>query len=261
MIGTLRLLLRENGWRWTGLFALVQGVRRLHPDWSEPFQVRLADFERRHDLQGINSRTLNRHLWDHWDWARGGEEWTPSQAWKDSLVTYLLIPHIPEGGAILEIGPGGGRWTEHLLPRAERLIAVDISTACVEQCRQRFGDRPQAEFRINDGQSLPGVADASVDTVWSFDVFVHIAPEDTGRYLLEIARVLRPGGRGIIHHPAVGGDRGGFRSATTRGSFERQLADAGLRVVDQLDQWGPETHHGVRHFGDVVTIFEKPPPA
>ncbi len=50
-----------------------------------------------------------------------------------------------------------------------------------------------------------------MDAIWSFDVFVHVAPLDQAGYLDEIARVLRPGGVAAIHH-ADGRNRGALPS-------------------------------------------------
>ena len=51
---------------------------------------------------------------------------------------------------------------------------------------------------------LLGILDACVDRVWSFDVFVHTLAEDIEPYVAEITRVLKPGGRAIIHHARDG---------------------------------------------------------
>ena len=55
-----------------------------------------------------------------------------------------------------------------------------------------------------DSPSLADVAPNSVDFVWSFDAFMHIAAADTASYLREFARVMRPGAVGVIHHPRQG---------------------------------------------------------
>jgi hypothetical protein len=43
------------------------------------------------------------------------QQWT--KAWKDSVVARFLRPNVPEGGVVVEIGPGGGRWSEVLRKR------------------------------------------------------------------------------------------------------------------------------------------------
>ena len=79
-------------------------------------------------------------IWDSWEWdADGGEKWTESEAWKDSVIREVLRPRVPEGSDVLEIGPGAGRWTETLAELAGSLTLVDISSRCIEICRDRFG--------------------------------------------------------------------------------------------------------------------------
>ena len=74
----------------------------------------------------------------------------------------------------------------------------------LELCRKRFATAQNLEFYVNDGRTLSDIASSSVDGVWSFDVFVHVAPPDIDSYLAEISRVLRPGGRGVVHHAKQG---------------------------------------------------------
>ena len=154
-----------------------------------------------------NSAEENRRQWNQWDWSLLGEEWTASEAWKQALVDEVLLPTIPAGGTVLEIGPGGGRWSVVLAPRAERLILVDVAQRPLELVRERLAGAGNVDYVLTDGSALTGVADAVVDAVWSFDVFVHVAPADQAAYLGEIARVLRPGGVAAIHH-ADGRNRG-----------------------------------------------------
>ena len=37
-------------------------------------------------------------------------------------MNHVLLPNAPEDSFILEIGPGAGRWTEHLLTRAQIVL-------------------------------------------------------------------------------------------------------------------------------------------
>ena len=52
------------------------------------------------------------------------------------------------GDAVLEIGPGHGALTEHLLDRAVQLTAVEIDEQCVEFLEQKFQGREN--FRIEN---------------------------------------------------------------------------------------------------------------
>jgi SAM-dependent methyltransferase len=138
-----------------------------------------------------NSADENRERWNRWDWSRLGEEWTASEPWKRALVDEVLLPTIPAGGTVVEIGPGGGRWSVVLQPRAERLVLVDVAQRPLDLVAERLRDAPNVEYVLTDGSALLGVESERVDAVWSFDVFVHVAPGDQAGYLGEIARVLR----------------------------------------------------------------------
>jgi len=61
-----------------------------------------------------------------------------------------------------------------------------------------------------------------------------------------------------VHHGAVGGASGGWRSDVTTRDVERFLTSAGLRIKEQLSSWrdaNEEFKAGL--YGDVVTVFQK----
>ena len=108
---------------------------------------------------------------------------------------------------------------------------------------------------LSAGSDLPGVPDGSVDVVWSFDVFVHVSPLDQAGYLAEIARVLRPGGRALIHH-ADGRNRGripsrgGWRSPMSAHLFAALARERGLAVEGHIRAWSGG-RHDFEAYGDV----------
>jgi cyclopropane fatty-acyl-phospholipid synthase-like methyltransferase len=145
--------------------------------------------------------------------------------------------------------------------RAKMVTGIDISEACVRECKQRFAGCNNVEFRVGSGADLEGVATGGVDAIWSFDVFVHINKPQFAAYCREFARVLRPGGTGVIHHGAIGGEKGGWRSNVANADVQEFLRSAGLDVKAQISSWkdsGQEFQAGL--YDDTVTVFQKPTP-
>lgn len=211
-----------------------------------------------------HSQVENRRRWDTWDWSRRGEEWNDSAEWKASLIDEVLKRWIPTGVVVLEVGPGAGRWSEVLAVRASRLILVDVSQQALDLCRQRFANASNVAYVLTPGSCFPSVPTSSVSAVWSFDVFVHVAPRDQASYLTEVARVLVPGGVAVIHH-ADGRNRGrlpsrhGWRAPMSRGLFAALATDRNLAVERQLTSWGPAGRHDLSTYADAITVLRRSP--
>jgi ubiquinone/menaquinone biosynthesis C-methylase UbiE len=208
-----------------------------------------------------NSVADNYERWSRWDWSSLGEEWTASEEWKQGLVNEVLLAKMPSRGTVLEIGPGGGRWSVILAERADRLLLVDVSPRVLEVARGRLGDAPHVRYMCTAGTDFPDVEDTTVDAIWSFDVFVHVAPLEQARYLDEMARVLSPGGVALIHH-ADGRNRGllpsqaGWRSPMSARLFARLAQKRGFRVEEQLRSWSGG-RHDLSAYGDVISVLRR----
>jgi len=247
------LAVRENGILWS----LCLAVYYVGSAISSKAFARMDSMRRKNQLPGLNSAAMNKLIWESWDWGAGGEEWSPSPEWKQSVIDCVLKKYVTKGDRVLEIGPGGGRWTEDLLKLASSLKGADISASCVQACQQRFADADNAEFFVSSGRDLEGVKDGSIDTLWSFDVFVHINKPELEAYAGEFVRVLKEGGKGVLHHGTVGGEKGGWRSNVTIEDMTRILTDAGLEVEEQFQTWeddkGAEFEAGL--YQDAITVF------
>lgn len=147
----------------------------------------------------------------------------------------FVRPHVQRYSTVLEIGPGGGRWTQFLL-RARRLILVETTDAFFPYLERRFG--PRFEPYVTRGDELEGVQDGSVDFVFSFGTLVHLPVETVAAYVRETARVLSPYGVASLQYadkdkPAArlaGPEDEGF-SGTTRASFAALARSAGLSPI------------------------------
>jgi SAM-dependent methyltransferase len=254
LVREARALVQSNGVSWTALFMLHRAAGAL----VRFADTRMQEREQRLKLPGMNSLSRNRDVWNTADWQQMGEQWSPSEAWKQALIDDVLLRYLPpHADTVIEIGPGGGRWSEELQTRTRQLVLVDISTTCLDLCRARFNSATNIRYELVERPTLRFMADSSVDFVWSFDVFVHIAPDDTLAYLQEFARVLRPGCLGVLHHPGQARTFGGYRSAVTSESFVDMLKVAGLTFVRQFDSWGKDGQYDVRMHRDVITVFSR----
>ena len=120
----------------------------------------------------------------------------------DHRLVELVDDYAAPGGArVLDLGCAGGRNTELLAALGFDVWALDAASAMVERTRERLSGllgwgaarRRVVEGRMDD---LSRWADASFDLVVALGIF-HSAGSvaEWDRAALEVARVLRPGGR------------------------------------------------------------------
>ena len=143
-------------------------------------------------------------LWGKPDgWKDDGDKWSVKWGGTDLEWWASIFPRIRKflpASTILEIAPGFGRWTQFLKGFCEQLIAVDVSPACIERCKERFASDPQVRCYVNDGKSLAMVEDRSVDFAFSFDSLVHVEADVITAYLNQLGKKLKPGGFAFLHH-------------------------------------------------------------
>ena len=120
-----------------------------------------------------------------------------------------LLPH----HHVLDVGCGTGRiaipLTQYLAPEG-RYEGFDPAREAVRHCRRKISPSyPNFRFqladlynknyspwgRFKDSEYGFPYPDGAFDVVFAVSVFTHLLPAGTGRYLQEIARVLKPGGR------------------------------------------------------------------
>lgn len=123
------------------------------------------------------------------------ESYPPLQAVRDAW----LLPFVGPDRTILEIGTGGGRWTQFLLDAAT-LYSVDINPVMLDYAAHRFGRVENLRLLHTDGTSLPGIAPGSLDFVFSFGTFVHIDAPQIAAYLRALRPLLRPSADVVLHY-------------------------------------------------------------
>jgi ubiquinone/menaquinone biosynthesis C-methylase UbiE len=132
------------------------------------------------------------------------------------------------GKDVLEVGcgrGGGARFVfENLGPRS--LVGLDAARLAVRGCNRRFR-RPGLSFVAGDAEALP-FPEQSFDAVLNVESS-HQYP-DTGRFLREVGRVLRPGGVLLFTDFRASHDAA---SAFSRGRSDYEDLDALYRIISE----------------------------
>lgn len=124
------------------------------------------------------------------DWDRLRGELFGARA---DLVGMLAL--LDPGWVVGDLGCGTGSLSAVLSPFVGRVIAVDDSPAMLSAARQRLAEHANVEVRGGRLEALP-IDEGRLDAALLFLVLHHL-PEPE-RALLEVARVLRPGGRLLV---------------------------------------------------------------
>ncbi len=109
-----------------------------------------------------------------------------------TVAEVLRDAPLPSRALALEVGPGDGRFLLELAPRFERVIALDIEAAMLEQARERAGKAGVDNIEFLHGDTgNPALPRAAADCV-VINMVLHHTP-DPGQVLADVASCLAPG--------------------------------------------------------------------
>jgi ubiquinone/menaquinone biosynthesis C-methylase UbiE/DNA-binding transcriptional ArsR family regulator len=94
-----------------------------------------------------------------------------------------------------DLGCGTGQVTAAFAPFVARVIAVDASAAMLQAAKKRLHGFENIDLRRGDLEQLP-IEDGRLDAATLMLVLHHVP--DPARAIVEVARVLKPGGRLIV---------------------------------------------------------------
>ncbi len=220
------------------------------------------------------NRTYGRkyeHLGDEWH-----DDGSGVRKFEDRFFASTVAPWLHPTTRVLEIGPGGGKWTVRMAPHVARVTTFDVAQGMLDRTRARVDadGLTNVDYVLGNGRDMASIPSGSVDLLFSYDVFVHIALEDTVAYVAEMARVLRDGGVAIVHHAvadtAVAWDRieehnDWYRQGHTLGQFyyfsqdalDRLYARHGLRVQTTFGYYCTTTITAVKPADSMVPRLEQ----
>jgi SAM-dependent methyltransferase len=127
-------------------------------------------------------------------------DYTPFRTpdWILELVRSYL-QHVGPLASGLDLCCGTGAGLEMLRPFChERVVGIDFSRGMLAVCHEKLAVNPGCRVDLIRGNVLALPFEAVFDVVVSFGSFGHILRRDEPRFVAEIVRVLRPGGRFVF---------------------------------------------------------------
>lgn len=124
-------------------------------------------------------------------------------------------------GSALDFGCAVGRLTQALARRFDHAIGVDISSGMIAMAEALNKYPGRAEYRQSE-TGVSAVPDNSIDFIYTAMVLQHVPPELAETYLVDLIRVLRPGGALVFQIPS--------HQIELTTAETRPLPDAGYRA-------------------------------
>jgi SAM-dependent methyltransferase len=178
-------------------------------------------------------------------WADAPQDPEP---WAWERRRSLLLGDVRRGERVLDLGCGTGRFVAALRDAGADAVGVELAETALRRARANV---PGADLRLVEPDGSLPLEHGSVDLVWCSEVLEHVA--DTEHVLLEVRRVLRPGGRLLVTVPFHGRVKaaligllrfdqhfdplGQHLRFYTRSSLQATLARAGFDAV-RVRPWG-----------------------
>jgi SAM-dependent methyltransferase len=140
-----------------------------------------------------------------------------------------------DGRHILELGCGNAQITRDIATTGvgRRITALEVDRIAHENNLQ-IRDLPNVTFMLAGAEAIP-LEDAMVDVVFMFKSLHHVPVESMDRALLEVRRVLKPGGYAYISEPVYAG---AFNEILRLFHDEREVREAAFDAVRRAVEGG-----------------------
>jgi len=119
------------------------------------------------------------------------------------LEKALKLGDIREGMNVLDIGCGRGEVLLHCVVKGARGIGIDYSKDAIEICQSNLKNFPEIpqdaiEYRVMDCKDIQ-FSTETFDCILMLDIYEHLYDWELDIVLKKVKRILKPGGKLIIH--------------------------------------------------------------
>ena len=160
-----------------------------------------------------------------------------------SIKEKFILPFV-NNKSVLEIGPGGGRWTKYLL-NCESLYCVDLNPHSLEYVKNRFRSQTNITYILNKGNDFPNIPKKSIDFIFSYGTFVHFDIDVTVDYICNMMDILSDNSNIVIQYSEkkvkeglkddfLGAENHSFGSNTAK-VMEKIVTDLGFSIYSEIN--------------------------
>ena len=210
-------------------------LAREQTDGSSAARQDKLRLERRLRERKVDSQTFFAGAAAEWDHLR-------RELYGERFSTAAMLSLLNSDLVVADLGCGSGNLVAELAPSVKRVIGVDNSPAMLKAAKHRTAGFSSVDLRRGDLAKLP-IESASCDAALMVLVLTYVAQPKAA--VAEMARILKPNGRGVIVD-LLPHDRDDFRRQLGQMSLgleplklEKMMDDAGLSNV-KIDSLPPE---------------------
>jgi ubiquinone/menaquinone biosynthesis C-methylase UbiE len=142
---------------------------------------------------------------DYYRQVQGSRDWdaTHGRRLPPRLARAIQLAEVKAGQRCLDIGAGRGEVVFNCAMAGADAVGIDYSTSSIEIAREALASYPDAvrkrcTFVAMDAHRLD-FPNQSFDRIFMLDLVEHLYPEQLVQGLAEAHRVLKPGGRLVVH--------------------------------------------------------------
>lgn len=121
----------------------------------------------------------------------------------EKVCELCLYPFVNSTVRVLEIGSGGGVFTQRIWTKAGSLTCIDV----IPRPDHFMPSVSYIELDSKD-YNCTGLKDSSIDFVFSYNTFCHLSNDAIRQYLVSVQRVLRKDGSFVFMLSSYGGELG-----------------------------------------------------
>ena len=155
------------------------------------------------EIDGPNG---SRAWYERVDMSYPDNSYNPVEKFRDVVIGQIL-PIVQrsdkENDVVINLGSLKGKWIKEIVEvlSPKKLVCVDMMTTFFEHLENTFVfEDTKLEFVTTRGNELSKIESGTVDCIISFDALtVGLSDQDVVKYIKEFRRVLKTGGKALIH--------------------------------------------------------------